>query len=182
MGLALLYGMTTNNNKKEKNMDFQIGEDVLLNGKTYKIIGTVKRSFLLEKDGKKYKATAKMMGKIKDQNSRGVGVGRKKRARSNRSAFYHMEKRFNFDKIFNKDAKIPETEEELMKALDQLCGELEPENISCDGECSMTQIRARQSAIRGEWKEIERKLGKKVSHDEACDHWMAQYRLESSTF
>ena len=71
---------------------------------------------------------------------------------------------------------MPETEDELMDALDVLCGELEPENLSCDGECSMTQIRARQRAIRGEWKEIEKKLGRKVSHDEACDHWLAKYR------
>ena len=162
--------------------NFKIGENVLLNGKTYKIVDTVKRSFLLEKDGKKYKATSKMMGKIQNQNERGIGNNRKKRTYNKRSAFYYMEKRFNFDKIFNQDAKIPETEEELMCALDQLCGELEPENISCDGECSMTQIRARQSAIRGEWKEIERKLGKKVSHDEACDHWIAPYKLKSSTF
>ena len=74
--------------------NFEIGENVLLNGKTYKIIGTHKRSFLLEKDGKQYKATAAKMGKIQDQNKRGIGVGRKKR--SKKSATFYMEKRLAY--------------------------------------------------------------------------------------
>ena len=151
-------------------MSFEIGENVLLNGKTYKIVGTHKRSFLLEKDGKKYKATSKMMGKIQVQNARGVGVGRKQRTK--KSNTHYMEQRLAYRRIFDKTAKMPETEKEFMNALDILCGELEPENISCDGECSMTQIRARERAIRAEWREIERKMGRKVSYDQASDHWI----------
>ena len=144
--------------------DFKIGEDVLLNGKTYKIIGTVKRSFLLEKNGKQYKATAKMMGKIQNQNERGIGVGRKKRQK--KSDTFYMEKRLAYRQIFDKTAKMPETENELMDAFDHLSAELSPENLSCDGELSRTSINARLRAIRGEWKELERKLGRKVTEGE----------------
>lgn len=157
-------------------MSFKIGQEVSLNGKTYKIAGTVKRSWLLERDGKKYKATSSMMKKIQEQNKSGVGMGRRKRQK--RSATFHMEKRLAYRKIFNPDAKMPETEEELMSELDGLCCELSPENISCDGELSMTAIRKKASAIRAEWKEIERKLGRKVSEEEAENHWMSNYRKE----
>jgi hypothetical protein len=155
-------------------MNFKIGENVLLNNKTYKIVGTVKRSFMLERDGKKYKATSKMMGKIQDQNNKGIGVGRK--TRTKKSSTFYMERRLAYRKIFDADAKMPETEEELMKELDGLCGELSPENLSCDGEISSTQIRKKASAIRAEWKEIEKKLGRKVSEYEAESHWMSTYK------
>ena len=158
-------------------MNFGIGQEVKLNGQTYKIAGTHKRSWLLEKDGKQYKATSNMMKKIQEQNANGIGNNR--RSRTKRSATFHMEKRLAYRKIFNPDAKMPETEEELMSALDVLCGELSPENISCDGELSKTAIRKRASAIRAEWKEIERKLGRKVSEEEAENHWMSNYRKEN---
>lgn len=147
-----------------KMSEFKIGEDVLLNAKTYKIIGTIKRSFLLERDGKKYKATAAKMGKIKDQNSRGIGNGRKKKQA--KSDTFYMDQRLARRRIFEKDAKMPETEDELMNALDHLSAELSPENLSCDGELSRTTINQKLRAIRGEWKEIEKKLGRKVSEDE----------------
>lgn len=155
--------------------NFKIGEDVLLNGKTYKIVGTIKRSFLLERDGKQYKATSKMMGKIQDQNAKGIGVGNRKK-RTKKSDTYYMEKKLAWRKIFNKNAKMPETENELMNALGDLCGELSPENLSCDGELSRTGINTKLRAIKGEWKEIEKKLGRKVSEYEAEDHWMKNHR------
>ena len=152
---------------------FEIGEDVLLNGKTYKIIGTVKRSFLLEKDGRKDKATSKMMGKIQDQNARGIGNKRKKREK--KSDTFYMEQRLARRRIFEKDAKMPETEDELMDALDHLTAELSPENLSCDGELSRTAINQKLRVIRGEWREIEKKIGRKVSEDEVEDRWLAKY-------
>jgi hypothetical protein len=155
-------------------MDFQIGQEVNLNNKRYTIAGTVKRSFLLERNGKTYKATSAMMKKIQEQNKLGVGMSRRKR--QTRSTTFHMEKRLAHKKIFNPDAKMPETEEELMKELDGLCCELSPENLSCDGEISRTAIRQKASAIRAEWKEIERKLGRKVSEEEAESHWLTEMR------
>lgn len=155
-------------------MDFQIGQEVQLNGETYKIAGTIKRSWLLEKDGKQYKATSNMMKKIQEQNKLGIGLGKRKRQK--RSSTFYMEKRLAYRRIFNKDAKMPETEKELMDALGVLCGELSPENLSCDGELSRTAINAKLRDIRGEWREIENKLGRKVSEEEAENHWMSEWR------
>ena len=154
-------------------MDFEIGQEVKLNGATYKIIGTIKRSWLLEKGGKQFKATSNMMKKIQEQNKLGIGIGKRKRQK--KSSTHYMEKRLAYNRIFNKDAKMPETEDELMDALTVLCGELSPENLSCDGELSRTAINARLREIRAEWREIENKLGRKVSEDEAERHWMKNY-------
>lgn len=155
-------------------MNFEIGENILLNGNTYKIIGTIKRSFLLERDGKKYKATAAKMGKIEDQNKRGIGVGRKKR--QPKSDTFYMEQRLARRRIFEPDVKMPETEDELMQELDSLCAALSPENLSCDGELSRTAISQKLREIKGEWKEIEKKLGKKVTQDEVEERWLIKFR------
>ncbi len=144
---------------------YEIGETVLLNNKEYKIIGTRKRSFLLEKGGKQYKATAKLMSKIKVQNEKGIGVGRKTRTRID-----YMAKRLAYNQIFDKTAKLPVTEEDHMRWFDRLCCELSPENLHCDGEISHTAAMKKYRAIKTEWKQIEKSLGRKVSEDEA-ERW-----------
>jgi len=155
-------------------MNFEIGQEVTLNGSIYKIAGTVKRSWLLEKDGKQYKATSNMMKKIQEQNKNGIGVGKRKRQK--RSATFHMEKRLAYRKIFDRNAKLPETEEELLDALDVLCNELSPENLFCDGEISRSAGLRKASALRAEWKEVERKLGRKVSEGEVENRWLEKHR------
>jgi hypothetical protein len=155
-------------------MNFKIGQEVSLNGKTYKIAGTIKRSWLLERNSKQYKATSNMMKKIQEQNKLGIGLGKHKR--QTRSATHYMEQRLAYQKIFNPDAKMPETETELMDALTVLCGELSPENLSCDGELSRTAINQKLHAIMGEWKEIENKLGRKVSEDEVEIYWISKLK------
>ena len=47
--------------------EFKIGQSVELNGKEYKIVGTQARSFLLERDGKTYKATADKLSSIQNR-------------------------------------------------------------------------------------------------------------------
>ena len=150
--------------------DFQIGDRVKLNTKFYNIVGTHKRSWLLEDaKGKKFKATSNMMNKIKNQNDRGIGIGKRRQRRTNRSATHHMERRFNFNKIFDKTAKMPETEEECMKWLDRICTDLSPENLHCDGEISRSAAMKKASALRAEWKEVERIMGKRVTEDQVWD-------------
>jgi hypothetical protein len=142
---------------------FEIGENVLLNGKTYQIIGTIKRSFLLERDGKKYKATAKMMGKIQDQNKNGIGVGQKKRTK--RPDKFYMNQRLEWNRIFG-TSKLPETEKEHMEWFSRLSNELSPENLHCDGEISRTAARKKYYALKAEWKEVEKSLGRKVDEED----------------
>jgi uncharacterized membrane protein len=148
--------------KKGRNqMDFKIGDSVKLNTKTYKIVDTHKRSWILESNGKRYKATSKMMTKIKDQNKRGVGNGQKKR-----KLFSILEQEEIQRKFFLKENYKPMTiEEKFVK----LVFASEPENLSCDGESSMTAIRRTLAAIRRDWKACENEIGRKVTEDEAWD-------------
>ena len=87
-----------------------------------------------------------------------------------------MEKRLERARIWNKDAKMPETEDELMNALCNLTSELSPENLTCDGELSRTRINEKLRAIKGEWKEIEKKLRRKVSEYAVENYWMKNFR------
>jgi len=128
--------------------NFEIGQMVLLNEKEYKIVGTKARSFLLERDGKLYKATANKMTRIQTQNSQ--------------PAMTHLERRLIYAQIFNKDARLPETEAELQDWFENLRCELSPENLCCDGEASASQIRNKLKEINACWAELEARLGRKV--------------------
>ena len=153
--------------------NFEIGQSVLLNGKTYTIAGTIKRSFLLERGGKQYKATAKMMEKIQVQNKAGIGTGRRKRTK--RSATYHMENRLKFKQIFNKHFKMPETRDECFAWLSELSNCLSPENLHCDGEISRSAAMRKASALRAEWKEVEYILGYRVDEGEVWNWERAEW-------
>lgn len=47
-----------------------------------------------------------------------------------------------------------------------LCGQLSPENLHCDGECSASQVRTRLAQINKQWRALEAQLGRKVTEDE----------------
>lgn len=149
--------------------EFKIGDRVKLNTKYYTIVGTVKRSWLLEDaNGKKYKATSNMMNRIKEQNKRGIGTG--KRRNTNTNPTRRIEERLRYMRIFDKSAKMPETEDECMSWLSRIACDLSPENLTCDGELSRSAVRAKASALRAEWKEVEKILGRKVTEDEVWDY------------
>ena len=134
-----------------------IGETVVLNGKEYKITGTHKRSFILEKDGKQYKATQDKINKILEQNS-------KPQPEKDTRSF--LERRIARSKIFRTSARMPENEEEAMEMFLTLSCELSPENLSCDGEASRAHINAKLKEIHGAWKELEDLIGKTVLEDD----------------
>ena len=48
----------------------------------------------------------------------------------------------------------------------ELASRLSPENLSCDGEMSRTQIRSKEAILKLEWSRLEKKVGCKVSEDE----------------
>lgn len=58
------------------------------------------------------------------------------------------------------------------KFLNLAC-QLSPENLTCDGELSQRQVRARYSALTKEWKCLEKQVGRKVTEDEV---WTAEIR------
>lgn len=47
-----------------------------------------------------------------------------------------------------------------------LFNDMSPENLSCDGELSRAEQRARLRRIEQEWKRLERQVGRKVSYNE----------------
>lgn len=120
----------------------QINESFNLDGKEYKIVGTAKRSLILECNGKKYKTThAKIQKALANEKELD-------------DPQYYLKKRLEFDKIFNQNAKLPETLDELLEALDRIEGDLSPENLTCDGELSSTKVRQKRNFLMEERKEI----------------------------
>ena len=128
-----------------------IGTTVTLNGKEYKVVGTHKKSYLLEREGKQYKATADKIGKIQDQNQRKAAP-----------AGGFLERMVTYNRIFDKTAKMPTTEAEVFAFFARIEGNLSPENLSCDGEASAASIRNTRRELMGAWAELEAILGRKV--------------------
>lgn len=155
-------------------MNYSIGQEVKLNGEMYTIVGTIKRSWLLEKDGQQFKATSKMMDRIAEQNRR--GYGNRRRQGSRRPSVDYIQRRLDFDRIWNKDIKMPETEQEWLKWLEHIVGDLSPENLTCDGELSHAQVRNKLRELKAEWAQVEAKLGYKVSEEEIEDRMYARFR------
>lgn len=58
-------------------------------------------------------------------------------------------------------------EVEIMRDILRVYGGLSPENLSCDGELSSTQIRRRAANLRSRLRELEQEFGRKVSEEEA---------------
>jgi len=131
-------------------MGFQIGEVVELNGKTYKIIGTYARSFLLERDGKTYKATAAKMKKIQHQHQH---------QQPQQTA---LQRKVAFARLFDPNVQFPVTAEQCAHWFDTLRCELSPENLSCDGERSRREMDLARRDILNAWKELENIVGHKV--------------------
>ena len=56
--------------------------------------------------------------------------------------------------------------EDAKKNFVRLACNLSPENLSCDGELPMAQVRKRRASLNREWKSLEQTVGRFVSEDE----------------
>lgn len=73
--------------------------------------------------------------------------------------------------------RIPQTppqpkrmnENEIKQRLMKLTSDLSPENLTCDGELSQRDWRAKEKRILAEWAELETQLGRKVTQNEVWD-------------
>ena len=74
----------------------------------------------------------------------------------------YLEKRLKWKQIFDKNAQLPKTKEECMDWFKGLASELSPENLSCDGEASASEIKKKRAEILNCWKELETIYGSKV--------------------
>ena len=56
--------------------------------------------------------------------------------------------------------------QDLKKAFEDLACRLSPENLSCDGELPPWQVKIKLREIQAEWKDLEKKAGRRVSESE----------------
>jgi hypothetical protein len=66
----------------------------------------------------------------------------------------------------------------LYEAFVNLVCALSPENLSCDGELSRTQVNKKLAGIRREWKALEKMAGVKVDPDAIETEMLDRYRAE----
>ena len=78
----------------------------------------------------------------------------------------YLTRKITFAQIFDKSAKLPETEAEIMSMFSSLGNDLSPENLHCDGEISPAAARRKRDEIMTAWRYLETKLGRKVSIDD----------------
>ena len=64
---------------------------------------------------------------------------------------------------------------EIKKKFIELDNQLSPENISCDGELSRTEVNRRYSQLMRKWRALERLIGRKVEPDsDETFSWMKE--------
>ena len=62
-----------------------------------------------------------------------------------------------------------QTDSAILDRIFNLYCDLSPENLSCDGELSGSQVRAKAARLRAELKACFAELGREVTEDEAWD-------------
>lgn len=123
-----------------------IGEKVTVQGKEYTIIGTHKRSLLLQ-DGKgvKYKITEERLNRMLS------GLPPKSRKAPNPRNF---------------TGYVPTSPEAIIKRLQHIECEMSPENLTCDGEASASYVREKKSRLTAERRALVQALGREPTNQE----------------
>lgn len=60
-------------------------------------------------------------------------------------------------------------EQHILQAIACVYNELSPENLSCDGECSISQIRAKQATLNRQLRGLQQAFGREVDEMEVFD-------------
>ncbi len=53
-----------------------------------------------------------------------------------------------------------------------LANAMSPENLTSDGEATMTQVSQRRKTLMGQWQQLEKTVGRKVSEDEVYQQFL----------
>ena len=61
------------------------------------------------------------------------------------------------------------TEDEIMSDISGCYAELSPENLTCDGECSPSEVRSRERDIMRRLKALQEEIGRPVSEEATWD-------------
>ena len=62
----------------------------------------------------------------------------------------------------------------VLREIDRIYGDLSPENLTCDGELSNSQVARKASSLRARLKACFKELGRVVTEEECVQRWMAQ--------
>lgn len=66
---------------------------------------------------------------------------------------------------------------DIMNDIQRCYAQLEPENLSCDGEISRSQAAHRATVIRARLRDLFAEIGRKVTEDEACGMPTSTFRF-----
>lgn len=74
--------------------------------------------------------------------------------------------KLRWQRLYNKEAQLPETESEILHSLMSLSCDLSPENLHCDGELTPAQAKEKYIEIMKAWRYLELKLGRSITENE----------------
>ena len=69
------------------------------------------------------------------------------------------------------------TERSLHARFLDLCCEMSPENVCCDGEAPASYVRKRIRELKAQWEALEAELGRSVTEEEVWRAQMAGRRI-----
>lgn len=150
-------------------MENRNGEKVLLKGKEYTITGTVAKSYIVEDaSGRHYKVTPNMIERIHASDAR---KGRPVDASQYGSPIVtsqipgYFKKSIEWSKMFKQERQLPNSNNYMEWASEIYAG-LSPENLTCDGECSRTEVIRKQRELVTALRYIEKIAGRKIEEEE----------------
>lgn len=112
----------------------QIGEKVEVGNKVYTISGYHKRSYILTDDsGRQYKVGPEKLNRLESGEPK--------------MPTKYFERHISYSKIFGKVLEMP-NKNNVQEWMDLVEGELSPENLTCDGELSGSQVAAKSRELR----------------------------------
>jgi hypothetical protein len=75
-------------------------------------------------------------------------------------------KRYKLESDAVKPVEVVGFTKNIKEGFQRVACSLSPENLCCDGELPMAQVRKRRTALNREWKALEKRAGRTVSEDE----------------
>jgi hypothetical protein len=63
------------------------------------------------------------------------------------------------------------TEAQIIRDLQDVENQLSPENLTCDGECSPSEVRSRSAKLKRKQAELIKELGRKPTDRELYGSW-----------
>lgn len=78
----------------------------------------------------------------------------------------YLVNKLRWQRLYNKEAQLPETESEILQSLISLSCDLSPENLHCDGELDPAHAKEKYIEIMKAWRYLELKLGRSITENE----------------